>query len=499
MNATILSIFAKPARRVPAPRNWTTQEVAELYRVCEHLAQAGIRVVIDTGLSDEGEPWAVFEQCETGDVVVHIARIDGQLIVSNGVSGEVYRGANFRSLTDQMLEGAPLAMPRFGAGSNVVMHPRVVLTAFVAATVVLAELARGTGAAEAREAPTKAEEGLSNGSLVDVLSRLLSRDQAQMTASAQSGSMAVAIGLAGAAAYAAQLAADEVRGASESGGAISGWLEFLLSDSKDLGRMGDPSPVEPIDADSAPAVLAAKVEGHEDGATEGEAQVRLFHVTLEDIADVRSVITEFEAAPRAKADVNARAPVLPEAGEATVAVADKIAKAEGEAKTAGKSETRGETRNAEYHTKVVLKVEAAFLTLDAQALGFSDAFASTGIAGAIVVKKSAGVPGPADTAVIVLGEPTAAKSMAPLPDTSYKPASAASQTLHLGPGEDVVVYMGGQIEVFGFVFGQDRIAFVENVRDANWLADVKIVGTDVVLSGHDGGSITLRDAATIVA
>lgn len=497
MNATILSIFAKSDRWVSVPRNWTTQEVAELYRVCEHLGQAGIRVIIDTGLSDEGEPWAVFEQCETGDVVVHIARIDGELIVSNGVSGEIYRGANFRALTSQMLEGAPLALPRFGAGSNVVMHPRVVLTAFVAATVVLAELARSTGAAEAREAQAKAAEVAPDGSAVDILSRLMSRDQAQLLASAQSSSTAVSIGLAAAAAYAAQLAAEEVRASSESDGDTGGWLNFLLADS----RMGDTSPVERVDDDGAALALTAQVSG--DHAPDGQdapeiVQISMPRVSFEDDGAARPIVTELQVA--AHTATNIKPPLtLIDTEETTVSLTSKVTVAETDGKTAGKAKSGFETQSTEYLAKVMLKVEAALLTLDVQALDINAARASAAGAGAIVVKKSDKAPGQSDADVVALAEPTAAKFMAPPPAATYKLASTAAPALHLGAGEDVVVYMGGKIEVFGFVFGEDRIAFIDSARDTNWLSSVKIIGTDVILSGNDGGSITLRDAISNVA
>jgi hypothetical protein len=173
------SIFSFAVKRPVRSTNWAAQELAELYRVSDRLGEAGLRVVVDSGLSDEGEPWAVFEQCDTGDVIVHIARIDGELVVVNAITNQVYRGANFRSVTDQMLRDAPLAMPREPAHSNVVIHPRAVLTAFVAAAVVLTEMVRGIDPAHAAEdgdVLRAAAASHGGGGFTHFLSRLLSRD-----------------------------------------------------------------------------------------------------------------------------------------------------------------------------------------------------------------------------------------------------------------------------------------------------------------------------------
>jgi hypothetical protein len=172
-------IFSFAGKRPRQSTNWTAQELAELYRVSDRLGEAGLRVVVDSGLSDEGEPWAVFEQCDTGDVIVHIARIDGELVVVNAIINQVYRGADFRSVTDQMLRDAPLAMPRGATRSNVVIHPRAVLTAFVAAAVVLTEMVRGIEPAHAAEDGNllrAAAASHGGGVFTLLLSRLLSRD-----------------------------------------------------------------------------------------------------------------------------------------------------------------------------------------------------------------------------------------------------------------------------------------------------------------------------------
>lgn len=176
MSASILSFYRRPSRTfAKSRRNWSAQELAELYRVAERLGEAGIRVAVDNGLSDEGDPWAVFEQADTGEVIVHIARIDEVLTVVNSACGQIYRGSDFRAVTDQMLQDVPAAFPRGSKDGKVVIHPRTVLTAFVAAAVVLTEFVRGIdpvraeqhGGAEAAPSP----EGLFSQMLGRVLAR----------------------------------------------------------------------------------------------------------------------------------------------------------------------------------------------------------------------------------------------------------------------------------------------------------------------------------------
>lgn len=154
MSASIFSLNSLRLRRampvVSPQQDWTQQELAELYRVRDRLTQSGIAVSVETGLTDECEPWAVFVHSETGDAFVHIARLDGDVVVANMTANVVYRGQDFRAITDQMLDAAPLVMPRAGRGDRkVVMHPRSVFTAFVAAAVVLSEFLRSIEPAKA--------------------------------------------------------------------------------------------------------------------------------------------------------------------------------------------------------------------------------------------------------------------------------------------------------------------------------------------------------------
>ncbi|WP_193171958.1 hypothetical protein [Nisaea nitritireducens] len=120
------------------PQGWSTQETAEFYRIADIMARAGLRVEIDQGETDEGDPWLVFVRPETDDVVAHFARIDGFFVSVSSLTQDIYRGRDVRSVINQMLERHPLMVPRSEEGGKLFLHPSVVLTAFVAAAFVMA-------------------------------------------------------------------------------------------------------------------------------------------------------------------------------------------------------------------------------------------------------------------------------------------------------------------------------------------------------------------------
>ena len=55
----------------------------------EILTQAGLETEVDSGITDEGDPWFVFIRPDTGDVVAHFARIDGLFLAVSAVNQEV--------------------------------------------------------------------------------------------------------------------------------------------------------------------------------------------------------------------------------------------------------------------------------------------------------------------------------------------------------------------------------------------------------------------------
>src|SRR6516164_7030752 len=60
--------------------DWSQPELAEFYRVEDALTKSGVGISTDRGLTDEGEPWFVFFRQDNEEVIVHFARIGGNML-----------------------------------------------------------------------------------------------------------------------------------------------------------------------------------------------------------------------------------------------------------------------------------------------------------------------------------------------------------------------------------------------------------------------------------
>ena len=112
-------------------RDWTSQELAEFYRVESALIQGGMRIVTDRGLSDEGDPWFVFCREDSGEPVVHFARIDGQYIIASPAYQGVARGLDFKPMVQDLISRHKLAPVNKSEKSNIFMHPAALLIILV--------------------------------------------------------------------------------------------------------------------------------------------------------------------------------------------------------------------------------------------------------------------------------------------------------------------------------------------------------------------------------
>jgi hypothetical protein len=145
MSATVLSFFR------PAPTtagDWSQQELAEFYRVEAASLQAGLRLSLDRGVTDEGDPWLVFCR-EDGEVFLHFARIDGSYVIVSDMVGEPLVGPDFRALLAELVTRNPSVLPinRLGpgapgarSGAQILMHPAALLAAIVATTCLLSSM-----------------------------------------------------------------------------------------------------------------------------------------------------------------------------------------------------------------------------------------------------------------------------------------------------------------------------------------------------------------------
>lgn len=141
MVATIFSFTkAKPAKSEPAQpaappkaRDWTNQELSDLYRAVASLGQAGVLVHVDRGLTDEGEPWVVLCRLD-GEVFIHFCRMDGRYLLDSPALARPLRGDDFAQLIDRFVtQAVAAAAPNVVAfrASKVFLHPAALLTILV--------------------------------------------------------------------------------------------------------------------------------------------------------------------------------------------------------------------------------------------------------------------------------------------------------------------------------------------------------------------------------
>lgn len=127
-------------RRKTAPASWANEELAEFYRIVDVMGRAGLAISVDVGVSDEGEPWVAFVREDTGDVLAHIARIDGWVVAVSAATNEVVRAQTLKEVVRRIVDTHPLVLlPAHRPGSHIHVHPCAVLAAFIAAAYVLAE------------------------------------------------------------------------------------------------------------------------------------------------------------------------------------------------------------------------------------------------------------------------------------------------------------------------------------------------------------------------
>src|SRR5262249_15039374 len=129
--------------------DWLPREIAEFYRVEAALLQAGLRIDTGRGLSDDGDPWFVFCRHDDGEVIIHIARIDGEYVLVSPCYDGIARGRDISSMVRDLVSRHPLVhvpQSKSKPGSNVFLHPAVLLIAVVATAFFKQSEARAAAA-----------------------------------------------------------------------------------------------------------------------------------------------------------------------------------------------------------------------------------------------------------------------------------------------------------------------------------------------------------------
>lgn len=150
----VLSLWRARAGHGGPSGDWSQAELAQFYRVAHALAQAGIAVETDRGLSDEHDPWFSFCRESDGEVVIHIARERGGYVLAGFAGGHVSRGRDFSELIERLLADHPAQGLDKRKQRNVVMHPATMLALLVS----IAFLQSGESKAEAAAAAADKHE-----------------------------------------------------------------------------------------------------------------------------------------------------------------------------------------------------------------------------------------------------------------------------------------------------------------------------------------------------
>ena len=88
-------------------RGWSNHELAQFHCVIASLCDVGFAVETDSGVTDEGDPWFVFCDGNSGESFAHFARIDGEYVVWATCLDGLLTGTVLRPLVDHFIDLCP--------------------------------------------------------------------------------------------------------------------------------------------------------------------------------------------------------------------------------------------------------------------------------------------------------------------------------------------------------------------------------------------------------
>jgi hypothetical protein len=100
VTGNIVSLADVRARR----RGWSKRELDHFQRAANILLNAGIALETDSGVSDEGDPWFVFCDAVSGDVLAHFAKLQGKFVVSAPLMKRAITGRVFADLIETFVD-----------------------------------------------------------------------------------------------------------------------------------------------------------------------------------------------------------------------------------------------------------------------------------------------------------------------------------------------------------------------------------------------------------
>ena len=106
----VITSCAEPNVR---PLGWSGQELALFSRAAKSLSSGGLRIETDYGLTDEGEPWLVFCNAESGDVCGHFARMREEYVACIPFREDGVRGSELRDVLCRFLRRRGISWSAF--------------------------------------------------------------------------------------------------------------------------------------------------------------------------------------------------------------------------------------------------------------------------------------------------------------------------------------------------------------------------------------------------
>lgn len=97
-------------------QGWTKHELAHFRRAMNLLWEAGHSIETASGLTDEGEPWFVFCDANSGDVLAHFAKMSGKTVVCGPLLNSALTSRIFPDLAERIV--GRRARRRLSSASN---------------------------------------------------------------------------------------------------------------------------------------------------------------------------------------------------------------------------------------------------------------------------------------------------------------------------------------------------------------------------------------------
>jgi hypothetical protein len=84
-------------------QGWSKYELGHLHRAAKLMWAGGLSIGTDCGITDEGDPWFVFCDAESGEIIAHFARIGGKYVACVPFRNGALSGRVFPDVIEQFL------------------------------------------------------------------------------------------------------------------------------------------------------------------------------------------------------------------------------------------------------------------------------------------------------------------------------------------------------------------------------------------------------------